>query len=253
MRNNKQIVLWSHPRSGSTYLTNLLTVYFIELFEINLINDDESSYDEKFIPIWDNEVKEFRDEILTANILKNFYDYNDKDVYTVWKLMTTYYKNNKPKFKIDYDNVYNLTNSYSIGRKCWKNTVISFLKSKQTGLWNTTEKIKLEEFDYKNVKVKDFVAICHMISFWQRNMKKYDMTNIWYEDLSFTSEDLGIFGFNYSGVNLDFDKFTKKVTNEYEYELFDKIVQDKNISLPNLIKRTKLELDPENTNLLKDI
>lgn len=253
IKNDKQIVLWSHPRSGSTYLTTLINVYFIERFKINLETDDESQYSNHFMPIWDSEVKVYRDEIFTANLLKRFYDFNERDIYSVWKIMTTYYKNNKPKLTVDYDTVYRTTNSFSIGRKNWKHTVISFLKSKQTGVWNTTEKTEIKEFDYKNVKIKDIFAICHMIAFWYITTKKFGVPLIWYEELTFTQNDLHIFGLGYDDIELDPNLFTKKVTKQNEYELFDEIIKHKNISLEQIIKRTKLPVDKENINLLRDM
>jgi hypothetical protein len=270
MKNYKQIVLLSHPRSGSTYLLHLLERYFNVRFYPKL-RYSGPDYGGNFVHTHDlipdvdwhpGELKDYRNVTTTNTVVKSFYDYNEKDIYTVWKIMI-----NDLNFKMDYQTIGDTTNLFSIGRKNWKHTVISLLKSKQTGIWNSLEEVDAKEFDHLSVEVEDIIYVCKLISHWYnltKNLtKKYEVTNIWYEDLIFTTKDLEIFGFDYDNLHALYDVntinddlnlvLTKKVTKLSDYERFDEMLKSKNIRIDKLLKATNLPIDKNNQNLLTDI
>ena len=270
MKNYKQFVLLSHPRSGSTYLLHLLERYFFVRFYPKL-RYSGPDYGGNFVHTHDlipdvdwhpGELKDYRNVTTTNTVVKSFYDYNKKDIYTVWKIMI-----NDLNFKMDYQTIGDTTNLFSIGRKNWKHTVISLLKSKQTGIWNSLEEVDVKEFDHLSVEVEDIIHTCKLISHWYnltKNLtKKYEVTNIWYEDLIFTTKDLEIFGFDYDNLHTIYDVNTikndlimletKKVTKLSDYERFDEMLKSKNIRIDKLLEATNLPIDKNNKNLLRDI
>lgn len=265
MKNYKQFILLSHPRSGSTYLLNLLQRYFIMRFYPRLRRNGPDFggnfvHTHDIIPDLDwhpGEVKNYSDVTITNTVVKTLFDYNEKDIYTVWKIFI-----NDHKLKINYQTICDTTNFFSIGRKNWKHTVISFLKSKQTGIWNSLEEVDVKEFNYHNVDVYDIYHICHMITIWYNLTKKYEVTIIWYEDLIFTTKDLEIFGFDFDNLHTTYNinsqnnislGSTKKVTKLSDYEMFDEMLKSKNIQIAKLLKATNLPIDKNNQNLLRDI
>jgi len=265
MKNYKQFVLLAHPRSGSTYLMYLLQRYFNMRFYPrfrhsgpdfggNFVFTNDLITDVDWNP---GEVKNYRDVTTTNTVVKSLYDYNEKDIYTVWKIII-----NDLMFEMDYQTIRDTTNLFSIGRKNWKHTVISFLKSKQTGVWNVIHEIDIQEFDHLSVEVKDIIYICKLISHWYNLTKKYEVTNIWYEDLIFTTKDLEIFGLDYDNLHEQYDANTlldnsnldsKKVTKLSEYEMFDEMLKSKNIHIDELLRITNLPVNEKNKNLLIDI
>lgn len=242
MRNHKQYTIWGHARSGSTYLVKILNMYLYEKYhqtnEYHLVENEE---------MLSGKFDVLPKHLTREKIIDYWTEYNNKDVYSVWKTMTDY-----RKLLLDINEIYEKTNCFSVGRRNWKHTVISYLRSLETQVWNTVDDIDIKEANYNNVTFFDVLYITKMIAQWHRVTRLYEIPYVWYEDLSFTSEDLKFFNINDS-IELDSQYFTKKITKDSEYELFDEILKKNNINIKSILRQSRLQLDPDNPNLLKNI
>jgi len=235
--NKKQYSVWAHPRSGSTWICNIFNSIMFKKF-----------------PLADYHIVTPAEFLLRApnKILHTEWNANkNRDVYAVWKIISPYHQ-----YRIDLNDVLSHTVPIALGRRKWQNSVISWIKADQNGIWNSNIVEGIPTFNVDVVTEEQIYHIMRLLSNWYYEIKRLEIPVVWYEDLTFTVKDLEIYGFD-STEFLDFyDKnLVKKITNDNDYKKintlferfdFDKIMQETNFpknfsDLKSMNKNRKVE------------